>query len=108
MTWRELPAPGGRPPRRVGESLGAVARMGGGPSGEVLVILVNGWSDIVGATLAAHSRPLRLAGGVLTVAVDLPAWATELRWLEADLLARIASSQGPGLVGSITVTVRPE
>jgi hypothetical protein len=41
------------------------------------------------------------------VAVDEPAWATQLRWLEADLLARLNDVLGPGQVARIEVRVLP-
>lgn len=106
MTWRPLPADGGRPPRRVGESLGPVTQAIGGPGARALIELVNRWTELVGPTIAAHSWPLRLSSGALVVAVDQPAWATEVRWLEADLLTRFEAMLGPGVVRSLTVTVR--
>lgn len=107
MTWRPLPGEGGRPPRRIGESLGPVTQALGGKAGEAMIALVNRWPELVGPTLAAHSRPLRLSSGNLTVAVDQPAWATEIRWFEADLRARVEQALGPGVVERLTVTVKP-
>jgi len=43
----------------------------------------------------------------LVVDVDQPGWATQLRYLETDLLARLAAVAGPGAVRSIEVRVRP-
>lgn len=107
MTWRALPGDGGRPPRKVGVSLGAVTQAMGGPSARAFVELVTRWEELVGPTLATHSRPLRLSSGTLTVAVDQPAWATEVRWFEADLRARVEAAMGPGVVERLTVTVKP-
>jgi hypothetical protein len=41
------------------------------------------------------------------VAVDDPSWATQLRWLEADLVARISAELGPGVVTGLQLLVRP-
>jgi predicted nucleic acid-binding Zn ribbon protein len=43
---------------------------------------------------------------VLSLAVDDPVWAAQLRWLEADLLARVAEVTGPGVVERISLRVR--
>jgi predicted nucleic acid-binding Zn ribbon protein len=43
---------------------------------------------------------------VLTVDVDDPAWASQLGYLEHDLLARLAGRLGEGVVGSIRYRVR--
>lgn len=63
------------------------------------------WEDAVGQGIADHARPVRLSDGVLVVEVDEPGWATQLRYLETDLLARIAAVAGPG-VTSIELRVR--
>jgi predicted nucleic acid-binding Zn ribbon protein len=55
------------------------------------------WEDAVGPQVAAHARPVKLAEGRLLVEVDEPGWATQLRFLEVDLLARIAACAGPGV-----------
>jgi predicted nucleic acid-binding Zn ribbon protein len=52
------------------------------------------WEEIAGPAVARHVRPVRLAGGVLLVAVDEPAWATQVRTLGAHLLARVAEVAG--------------
>ena len=39
------------------------------------------------------------------VAVDEPAWATQLRWLEADLVTRLNEALGAGQVERIEVRV---
>jgi hypothetical protein len=41
------------------------------------------------------------------VAVDDPAWATQLRWLEADLVTRLGEVLGEGEVARIEVRVQP-
>ena len=46
-------------------------------------------------------------GTVLVVAVDDPSWATQLRWLEADLVARICAELGAGVVTGLDLVVRP-
>ena len=108
MTWRPLRQPGSeRAPRKVSDSLPSVTRRIGGPDGAAFVTLVSRWPQIVGPVVAAHSRPLRLSGGTLTIAVDQAGWATELTYLEASLRARIDEAVGPEVVTAQRVVVRP-
>lgn len=52
------------------------------------------WEEIAGPTMARHVRPVRLAGGVLVVAVDEPAWGTQVRALGTELLRRVGEVAG--------------
>lgn len=47
------------------------------------------WEEAVGAAVAAHVQPVKLDGSVLVVEVDDPAWATQIRFLEATLRERL-------------------
>ncbi len=96
-------------PRPVTESLGEVSTELGLPAPGVLAALLNQWSEIVGTSIAVHARPRSIRGRLLTVAVDAPAWATELRYQEARLVERIADMLGAGEVVGVRVVVeRPE
>jgi predicted nucleic acid-binding Zn ribbon protein len=108
MPWE--PLPGGRDPEpaRVADSLDRLVRHLGGPSADVTTSLVRRWPDLVGPNVGANSRPVRLRDGTLTVAVADPAWATQLRFLEATLVARLQAELGADAVSSIEVRVRPE
>lgn len=102
------PLPGGQGPgpRRVADSLDRLMASLGGPRASVLTAVFASWAELVGPTVAAHARPRSLRRGVLVVVVDDPGWATQLRWLEPDLLARLADAAGEGVVNSIEVRVR--
>jgi hypothetical protein len=50
---------------------------------------------------------LSLDGTRLVIAVDEPAWATQVRYLERELIARLAEVVGGALVASIEVRVAP-
>lgn len=106
MTWRPLPEPGGPPPRRLAESLDAVARNLGGAGAPALVDLLRRWPEVVGEAVAGHSRPVALRHGTLTIVADEPAWGAQLRWLEADLLARLDQALGAGAVTRVVVRIR--
>lgn len=47
------------------------------------------WDEAVGSAISQHCRPRRLSKGELLVEVDHPGWATEVRYLEQDLLAKL-------------------
>jgi predicted nucleic acid-binding Zn ribbon protein len=108
MSPRWKPLPGEVPdPRPVGASLDRVAASLGVARASTLSGLFASWPDLVGESVASHARPRSLKDGTLVVAVDEPAWATQLRWLEADLVARCADVLGPGQVQRIEVRVSP-
>jgi predicted nucleic acid-binding Zn ribbon protein len=94
-------------PRRVGESLDRVASSMGVSRASTLSAVFASWAEMVGDSVAQHSRPRSLRDGTLVVAVDEPAWATQLRWLEADLLTRLNEVLGAGQVARIEVRVLP-
>jgi len=61
---------------------------------QTTVTVFSRWAELVGDSVAAHVRPLKLDGGTLVVEVDDPAWATQMKFLEADLLDRLKASGG--------------
>jgi predicted nucleic acid-binding Zn ribbon protein len=61
------------------------------------------WAEIVGADLAAHTTPERLADGELTVAADSTAWATQVRLLASELVRRLNRELGSGTVQRVKV-----
>ncbi len=100
------PLPGDGPgPRRVGDSLDRVTTSLGVPRSSTLAKVFAAWPDLVGESVAANARPRSLRAGTLVVAVEEPAWATQLRFLDADLLARLAEVLGSGEIARIEVTV---
>ena len=103
--WQPLPGPG--EPKRVGESLDRVASSLGVPLASTLSGVFASWEELVGESLAAHTRPRSLRDGTLVVAVDEPAWATQLRWLEGDLVSRLTEVLGEGQITRIDVRVQP-
>jgi predicted nucleic acid-binding Zn ribbon protein len=106
MSWSPLPDPDGPPPRRVGDDLDALVRRYGGVTGLATARVFTGWQEAVGASVAAHAEPTALHGSTLVVSVDAPAYATQLRMLTPQLLARLADLAGAGAVDAIEVRVR--
>ena len=66
------------------------------------------WEEAVGPQIAAHATPASLVDGVLVVDVDHPTWATQLRFLETDLLARLRDVAGADELTRIELRVRVE
>ena len=106
MTWRPLADPDGPPPRRVADSLDPLLRRLGGGSAVATAKVFAGWESAVGAAVAAHARPVALRGTTLVVGVDAPAYATQLRMMTPQLLARLAELVGPTAVDGVEVRVR--
>lgn len=61
------------------------------------------WPEIVGAEMAAHTKPDRLDGGELVVIADSTAWATQVRWLARDLIRALNAELGSGTVATVKI-----
>ncbi len=55
------------------------------------------WAEAVGDAVAAHVKPVKLDGTKLIVEVDDPAWATQLRFLEATVKQRLFEVAGASI-----------
>jgi predicted nucleic acid-binding Zn ribbon protein len=76
-------------PRPLRAGLDAVVRsLHSGQTGS-LVGVFGSWPAIVGPMIAEHARPVKVDRRTLFVEVDQPAWATQVRFLEADLLTAL-------------------
>ncbi len=107
MPWSPLPNADGPVPTRVGDDLDVLVRRLGAPAGaKATAAVFTRWADAVGAGVAAHAQPLALHGTTLVVGVDAPAYATQLRMLSTQLLARLSELAGPGVVEAVEVRVR--
>ena len=91
----------------MGPALDRVVAHLGGPSSEALLGLFERWEEFAGPRLAAHTRPVSIRDGVVVVAVDDPAWVSQVRFGAPQLLERMRAGF-PGLrVSSVDVRVRP-
>jgi predicted nucleic acid-binding Zn ribbon protein len=93
-------------PTSISEHVEALLRSLHAPSRTSLSGVFGRWDAVVGPALAAHVRPVRLDGGVLTVEVNDPAWATQVTFLGDEMRARLAADVGVQ-VERIEVRVRP-
>ena len=60
---------------------------------------------MVGESIAAHATPVSLKSGRLLVEVDSSAWATQLKYMTTELVARCCDELGAGAVKQIDVRV---
>lgn len=56
------------------------------------------WATLVGEDVAEHAQPVSLTDGELVVRASSTAWATQLRLLQRQLLAKIAAGVGHDVV----------
>lgn len=66
-------------------------------------VLLGRWRDLVGPVNAEHSRPEAYTDGVLSVRTSSTAWATQLRLIAPQLVARLNAELGDGTVTRVQV-----
>lgn len=91
--------------RSIGEVLARVVAGLGTDVG--IVELHQRWDDLVGPAIAANCRPRSIIDGRLIVDVTQPGWATELRFLEAQLVDLLNSAVPDLPIAGLTIKVRP-
>ncbi len=79
----------------------------GTPEIDTVTTLVERWPEVVGPELASRVRAVAVRGSELVVRVDDPAWASQIAWLESQLLERIADLVGPGRITVVKARVVP-
>lgn len=100
--------PSARPddPSRLAPLLDQVLAGLGAPPSDALAALFARWADLAGLPLAEHGAPASVDGGILVVVVRDPAWATEWRYRQGEVLRRCDETLGAGVVQRIDVRVR--
>ncbi len=97
------PGPDRRDPQLLGSATMDLARNRGW-SGRMAEGSVFGqWSAVVGDQIAEHASPTALREGILTVTAESTAWATQLRMVQSQILAKIAAAVGDGVVTSLKI-----
>ena len=66
------------------------------------------WEEVVGASLAVSTRPLRVQGDILWVLVDNPTLRHHLTFLVPQLLDRIHQRAPNSRIAQIRFTLNPE
>jgi predicted nucleic acid-binding Zn ribbon protein len=87
------------------DALAGVGRDLGMPDPDRLTTLLDAWPQVVGETLAPHAHVRSLRDGVLLVAVDAPAVATQVKYLESHVRDAATRLVGAGVVRQLRVVV---
>ncbi|ORV02375.1 DUF721 family protein [Mycobacterium bohemicum] len=98
------PGPDSRDPQPLGRLTRDLAKKRGWAGRVAEGTVLGQWAAVVGHQIADHATPLALNDGVLSVAAESTAWATQLRMIQGQLLAKIAAAVGNGVVTSLKIT----
>ncbi|APT91587.1 hypothetical protein CPHO_00020 [Corynebacterium phocae] len=61
------------------------------------------WEELVGASTAAHTKPEKIEHNILHISCDNSNWATNLRYLQGEILKKIAAKAGDGVVVQLRI-----
>lgn len=95
------PFSAGRDPDRLGDVMNGLTARLGWNSSLARSDLMLAWTEIAGAETAAHSTPVGIDKGTLTVECESTAWATQLRLMRVEITNRIAERYPDAGVESI-------
>lgn len=98
------PGPDKRDPQLLGAATRDLAKSRGWSPRVAEGTVFAQWATVVGEQIAEHAQPTALRDGVLSVSAESTAWATQLRMVQAQLLAKIAAAVGDGVVTSLKIT----
>lgn len=97
------PGPDGRDPQLLSTAARDLARSRGWSSRVAEGTVFGLWAGVVGEQIAEHASPTALRDGVLTVSAETTAWATQLRMMQRQVLAKIAAAVGDRVVTSLKI-----
>ena len=80
----------------------------GTPDITVVTSIIDQWEEIVGSDLAAKISAVAVSGSELIVRVDDPVWASQISWLESQLLDKITRLIGEEKITAIRVRTTPK
>jgi predicted nucleic acid-binding Zn ribbon protein len=104
MAWRPLPG-GPAAPVRLADTIDAVLARLGTPSRAGVEVVFERWAEVVGEAMAGRTRPVAIDGETLVVRCDDPALTTHVRFLEPQLVGRLAELSGERQITRIEVRV---
>ncbi len=70
-------------------------------SGDVLDRVATEWAVIVGPAIAQNTRPFALKGSMLIVNVESPGWIHQLQYLKGEIVSKVNTELGAGIVDDI-------
>ena len=95
--------PDDRDPKLLGAAMDRLVESKGWSTEVSVHILLGRWPALVGPELAGHSRPESYSDAVLTVRTDSTAWASQLRLLAPNLVAKLNEQLGDGTLVRVKV-----
>ncbi|WP_343603280.1 DUF721 family protein [Mycobacterium sp.] len=98
------PGPDSRDPQPLGRAARDVAKRHGWSARVAEGAVFGQWPALVGHQIAEHAVPTALRDGTLSVSAESTAWATQLRLMQRQLLAKIAAEVGDGVVAALKIT----
>lgn len=94
---------GGSDPTALGDALGAMIADEGWSTQVSVHALLGRWPSLVGDAVARHSRPEGFAAGVVKIRTDSTAWASQLRLMAPQLLAKLNEAVGDGAITRLEI-----
>ena len=98
------PGPDSRDPQPLGRAARDLAKTRGWSPRVAEGAVFAEWSTVVGEQIAEHATPTALRDGVLHITAESTAWATQLRMIQSQLLAKIAAAVGDRVVTTLRIT----
>lgn len=98
------PGPDARDPQPVGRAARDLAKVRGWTPRVAEGSVFGQWEKVVGEQIAEHACPTGLRDGVLHISAESTAWATQLRMVQSQVLAKIAEEVGDGVVTALRIT----
>ncbi|MFI9507534.1 DUF721 family protein [Nocardia sp. NPDC052566] len=98
------PRPDERDPQPLFKLAGSIAKNRGWSAKVAEGMVFGRWPNVVGEDIASHATPVTLKDGVLSIAAESTAWATQLRMLQGQILAKINAAVGQGVVTSLKIS----
>lgn len=95
--------PDDRDPKPLSEAMGRLVDSKGWSREINVHMLLGRWPVLVGPTNAAHSTPVGYSDTILTVQADSTVWATSLRSMAPQLVAKLNAELGDGTVTRVKV-----
>lgn len=96
--------PDSRDPQALGSLAAGLIRNRGWSRQVAEGVVLGRWPTVVGPEIADHAEPTALVDGVLAISAESTAWATQLRLMQAQILAKIVAAVGPGVVTGLRIT----
>ena len=97
------PGPDDRDPQPFGRLVSRVAVDRGWSSRLTDATVLGRWPRIAGPEIADHCTPVSLRDGELVLQAESTAWATQLRQLQRQILAKLAAAVGDDVVRRVKV-----